>query len=228
MNPTNGQTYRVQYFERARFEYHPENAGTPYEVLLGLLGREQYLTPILRDDFSNPASGWFQERTASGNSIAYAGGGYQFSIAQANWQIGGSHANLANVADVHVEVDTTKVGGPDDNEIGVTCRELDSNNYYLLRIRSNGRYAILKKKAGVWTTLANAGGNVSTAIRQGNATNHLRVDCVGSTFTLSANGQQLLTVQDADFGTGRVALIAGTFATPGLTVVFDNFVAMRP
>jgi peptidoglycan/xylan/chitin deacetylase (PgdA/CDA1 family) len=29
----------VQYFERARFEWHPENAGTSYEVLLGLLGR---------------------------------------------------------------------------------------------------------------------------------------------------------------------------------------------
>ncbi|MBN9390595.1 MAG: hypothetical protein J0I20_21370 [Chloroflexi bacterium] len=33
--------YMVQYFERNRFEYHPENAGTPYEVLLGLLGREK-------------------------------------------------------------------------------------------------------------------------------------------------------------------------------------------
>lgn len=30
----------VQYFERRRMELHPENAGTPYEVLLGLLGRE--------------------------------------------------------------------------------------------------------------------------------------------------------------------------------------------
>ena len=28
----------VQYFERARFELHPEFAGTPNEVLLGLLG----------------------------------------------------------------------------------------------------------------------------------------------------------------------------------------------
>jgi hypothetical protein len=35
-----GQAYTVQYFERARFEFHPENAGTPYEVLLGLLGHE--------------------------------------------------------------------------------------------------------------------------------------------------------------------------------------------
>lgn len=32
--------YLVQYFERQRFEYHPEYAGTEYEVLLGLLGRE--------------------------------------------------------------------------------------------------------------------------------------------------------------------------------------------
>jgi hypothetical protein len=37
---TDGSTYLTQYFERARFEYHPENAGTPYVVLLGLLGRE--------------------------------------------------------------------------------------------------------------------------------------------------------------------------------------------
>jgi hypothetical protein len=39
-NPTNGQQYLTQHFERARFELHPENAGTPYAVLLGLLGRE--------------------------------------------------------------------------------------------------------------------------------------------------------------------------------------------
>jgi uncharacterized protein YkwD len=40
-NPTDGKPYLTQHFERARFEYHPENAGTPYEVLLGLLSREQ-------------------------------------------------------------------------------------------------------------------------------------------------------------------------------------------
>jgi hypothetical protein len=35
-----GQEHTVQYFERARFEYHPEYAGTQYETLLGLLGSE--------------------------------------------------------------------------------------------------------------------------------------------------------------------------------------------
>ncbi|MBF6613444.1 MAG: hypothetical protein IVW55_09990 [Chloroflexi bacterium] len=38
VSPTDGQTYLVQYFERNRFEYHPEAVGTPYEVQLGLLG----------------------------------------------------------------------------------------------------------------------------------------------------------------------------------------------
>jgi len=32
--------YTVQYFERARFEWHPEFAGTQFEVLLGLLGND--------------------------------------------------------------------------------------------------------------------------------------------------------------------------------------------
>ena len=36
-----GNTYLTQYFERARFERHPEYAGTQYEVLLGLLGVER-------------------------------------------------------------------------------------------------------------------------------------------------------------------------------------------
>ncbi len=39
ISPIDGKTYTVQYFERARFEYHPENTA-PYDVLLGQLGRQ--------------------------------------------------------------------------------------------------------------------------------------------------------------------------------------------
>jgi hypothetical protein len=41
-NADDGRTYAVQYFERNRFEYHPENVGTPFEVQLGQLGRQVY------------------------------------------------------------------------------------------------------------------------------------------------------------------------------------------
>jgi hypothetical protein len=40
MNPMDGKSYRVQYFERARLEYHPEHQGTSYEVQQGLVGKQ--------------------------------------------------------------------------------------------------------------------------------------------------------------------------------------------
>ncbi len=39
---TDNRLYLVQYFERNRMEFHPENRGTRYEIQLGLLGREFY------------------------------------------------------------------------------------------------------------------------------------------------------------------------------------------
>lgn len=41
VNRDTGQTYLTQWLERNRFEVHPENAGTAYEVLLGLLGKDR-------------------------------------------------------------------------------------------------------------------------------------------------------------------------------------------
>lgn len=52
VSPTNGLTYRVQYFERARFELDPENADPAYQVLIGLLGREQFLSRYPQGEFA--------------------------------------------------------------------------------------------------------------------------------------------------------------------------------
>jgi hypothetical protein len=40
VNQADGQTYWVQYFERQRMEWHPEQPDPQYQILLGLLGRE--------------------------------------------------------------------------------------------------------------------------------------------------------------------------------------------
>ncbi|HYP41268.1 MAG TPA: hypothetical protein VEX13_12995 [Chloroflexia bacterium] len=47
-NPADKKDYTVQYFERSRFEYHPENARTPFEVQLGQLGTQLYYTKYFR------------------------------------------------------------------------------------------------------------------------------------------------------------------------------------
>jgi hypothetical protein len=40
VNEADGQTYWVQYFERQRMEWHPDEPNPQYQVLLGLLGNE--------------------------------------------------------------------------------------------------------------------------------------------------------------------------------------------
>jgi peptide/nickel transport system substrate-binding protein len=53
VSATDGKTYTVQYFERNRFELHPEKQA-PYEVELGLLGVQLYKAqPIAADKLPN-------------------------------------------------------------------------------------------------------------------------------------------------------------------------------
>jgi hypothetical protein len=44
----NGQTYKVQYFERAVFEYHPEEQDARFRVLLSQLGTFRYRAKYLQ------------------------------------------------------------------------------------------------------------------------------------------------------------------------------------
>jgi spore germination protein YaaH len=74
-NPADGKDYVVQYFERARFEYHPELKGTPYEVQLGLLGKQVTTgrseeAPFQRiGAFKSRSDSWYFEET--GHSLSY-------------------------------------------------------------------------------------------------------------------------------------------------------------
>ncbi|HUS15806.1 MAG TPA: hypothetical protein VM536_12410 [Chloroflexia bacterium] len=67
VNPTDGKTYRVQWFERARFEAHPE-VGAPDDVQLSLLGKnaiwdtrrsEPPFQPVSKPGDAGPDLVWF-------------------------------------------------------------------------------------------------------------------------------------------------------------------------
>jgi hypothetical protein len=61
-SPLDGKVYTVQYFQRAVFELHPENAGTPYEVLLSQLGTFRYHARYNPPAIPTPAAGRAQSR----------------------------------------------------------------------------------------------------------------------------------------------------------------------
>lgn len=64
-DPVVQASYLVQYFERARFEYHPEHVGTESEVLLGHVGRwaleERGIDPWLTAVDPEPGQLYFPE-----------------------------------------------------------------------------------------------------------------------------------------------------------------------
>jgi hypothetical protein len=134
------------------------------------------------------------------------------------------HKNYSNV---RIEVDTGKIGGPDENRIGVICR-FDGSNYYFFLISSDGFYGIGLYHGGVGTLLGQSEMQADPTIKTGLAVNHLRADCSGNTFTFYVNGFQVAQAQDSTLTSGDVGLLAGTFATPGVDVVFDNFVVLQP
>jgi hypothetical protein len=65
-------------------------------------------------------------------------------------------------------------------------------------------------------------------INQGDATNHLQASCIGNSLSISVNDQNLISVEDADFLSGDVGLIAGTYDSSGTDIHFDNFRVLKP
>ncbi len=184
------------------------------------------LKVLFQDDFSNPDSGWDRARAKDGVTDYTKDGAYRIRVNVPNtdvWANPGLH-----FTDVRIEVDATKVGGPDDNDFGVICRYQDENNFYFLIISSDGYYGIGKVAHGEQSLLTGDALDYSDAILQGATTNHIRGDCVGSKLVLYANGVRLAEAQDDTFKDGDVGLMAGTYDDRGTNILFDNFVVYQP
>jgi hypothetical protein len=179
---------------------------------------------LFQDDFTRPISGWDRFLTAEG-TMDYDGAGYRMLVNSQNTNFWSTpHKNFA---DVRMEVDAGKLGGPDENRIGLICR-FTGDDYYFFLITSDGYYGIGIYKGGEAVLLGQSEMQVSSNIKTGLAVNHLRADCAGDTLTFYVNGFQVISVQDARLKSGDVGLLAGTFTQPGVDVIFDNFVALKP
>jgi hypothetical protein len=180
---------------------------------------------LFQDDFSDTSSGW-DRITADEGITDYENGVYRILV---NLDSTDVWANPGlDFTDTVVEVEATKVGGSDENDFGIICRYQDVSNFYFQIITSDGYYAIGKVLDGEQIFISADGFVEGTAINQGNVTNIIRADCVGSTLTLYANGTELDSVEDNSFASGDVGLLAGTFEVVGTDIHFDNFVVRAP
>ena len=180
---------------------------------------------LFQDDFSDTSSGWDRVDVSEGITD-YADGVYRIYVNTDNTDVWANPG--LNFTDTIIEVEATKVGGPDDNDYGVICRYGDVDNFYIFIISSDGYYGILRVVDGTQELLGDTEMMYSDAIITGYATNTIMADCIGSTLTLYANSTQLISVEDTNLTSGDVGLLAGSFDTPGTDIHFDNFVVRHP
>jgi hypothetical protein len=180
---------------------------------------------LFQDDFADPGSGWLQGQDDIGLAEYYNGG---FRIAVNSDTAAKVSIPRLQLTDVRIEVNATKISGPNDNEFGIVCRYLDENNFYFFTISSDGYYGIGKYKDNQLHLIGMEKMQTNDLIRQGESTNHLRADCVKTSLRFYINGEKVADVQDSDFSKGDVGLLAGTFRNPGVDIFFDNFSVQKP
>lgn len=181
---------------------------------------------LMQDDFGDSNSGWEIGEYDDGD-VGYKDGAY-FVIPTNKETMMWGVANRS-FDSVIIEVDATQISaGPNsDNAYGVACREQEgSGDGYYLRISGDGYYSIAKAANAEWTALIDW--TESDAIKQGNATNHIRAICNGPTLELFVNGQRLGVVEDSTFTSGDIAFTATTYEDEATEVHFDNLVVRKP
>lgn len=192
--------------------------GTPTEVPSGP-------KILFQDDFSSKGNEWLQLRDADGITD-YEQEGYQTKVDKTEW-IFWSNPGIS-LTNLKIDVDASKIDGPEENEFGVICRYVDENNFYFFTVTSDGFFSINKVINGEYEFIGMDEFGTTDAVLPGNALNHLTAECNGNTLKFWVNGTLLLETQDDSFTVGDVGLIAGTADTIGTNILFDNFVVTEP
>jgi len=179
-----------------------------------------FTTVAFNDKLTSSDSQW-----STGSSCKFTAVGYQASIAQLGF-FQGCIAQTAKFGDFAYQVNMTINSGDCG---GLEFRHVDSNNFYILLICSNGTYnfgAFINNKAS-WVH-AFSQMSSSSAIHQGaNQQNVIAISVQGSAFNLFVNGSSkpvdVFTDSGNTFSQGTIGLLAFDNVNP-TSVTYTNAV----
>ncbi len=180
---------------------------------------------LFQDDFSSTGSGWATWSQES-SEVSYRSGGLSIRVSQPRYDYWSRPGK--RFTDTIIAVDASRVSGSDNNDFGVICRYRNSDNFYAFLISSDGYYGIVRVHEGQYQVLGADSLQFAETIQQGDAANQIQAECNGPNLTLAVNGSVLHQVQDSAFQSGEVGLLAGAYDEPGVEVLFDNFIVIKP
>ena len=188
-------------------------------------GGAESASALLRDDFSDPASGW-TVRDRGDYRNEYADGRYVLRVDNARSPYVSNVAyREGELGDVRIEVDATRLAGAPSAGVGIDCRRAGADGagtyYGDVDAEGNARIVAHGEEQEVLVEIERQG-----LWRDG--ANRLRLDCVGDELSLWLNGERLLSTHDDRYRRGRIGLRAGGGSDEPTEVAFDDLLVTAP
>jgi hypothetical protein len=200
-------------------------------LLAGLLASSVALAGevVLRDDFSNAASGWPTASPADGGGTGlalYSDGEYQLSLlADASMAFVPAPKQAAG-ADVVVSAKTWMYAGVGGGGAGLACRAHEGR-YYAFLLTGSGGWAIAKV-AGKQVNALAAGQLRRPPQIAGMPQGLLEARCEGDRLELRVDGDLMGSAQDAEYTSGAAGLTLISQKAAGTNTRFDDFELRTP
>lgn len=177
---------------------------------------------LIDDNFEGRNSNW-GTGTDVDSAVDYVDGGLQFLVFSTNLIVY-SGPNDTIYQNVHIEVDVQNESADPKAAFGIICnQQFIDDSFYYGYITPDGEYGIVAKQFIEDDIILDSGH--SDSIPQNASSYHMGMDCGNGVISLYVNGEQVASVEDAQYVDGTVALFASTDDMPsGASVTFDNFV----
>ena len=173
---------------------------------------------LFEDDFSTDKGVW-----GVIDNLSIKDNQFSFRVEEASDYIWSTFGG--DYDDVDYQVDTRKLGGPDNNSFGQIFRFQDADNFYAYEISSDGFYLVSKKEDGSWSTLIPW--TASPLINKGGE-NQIAVIAQSDQFSFLINGVQVDTTRDSSFSGGSLGLLVSSYDEAGVAIAFDNVLVRVP
>ena len=188
-------------------------------------GVDALLNPLPKDDFSDSTSGW-AIGTDTSSSVEYANEGLKIIVYQP-FYVTWSTPSAEVLENIHIEVSVKNESTDPQAFFGIVCNEQGTtSSFYYVGVSPEGYYAFIESADGqddVYLKEGNSDGISATA-----GSMRIGLDCGGGSLTLYVNGQQIDSVADATYTSGRVGVFAASDdENSGATVTFDDFVVTK-
>jgi serine/threonine protein kinase len=180
---------------------------------------------ILEDDFSGADQTW-GTISDSNSYVLYDAGALRMIVYTKDWFVW-TTPNSTNYANVRIETTVINNGTDQYTAFGLMCnQQTDDQSFHYFAVTPAGQYVIARVDYGnvdVFLTNNNQWG-ASSLIPQNASSYRIAADCGNGRLTLYVNGQQIDSVADSTYTSGRVGVLVWSAAEATRTdVSFDNF-----